>query len=41
VAAADHIFVIEDGRLAEEGNHKELRAGNGLYSSLCAKQSLD
>ena len=41
VAAADHIFVIEDGRLAEEGNHKELRAGSGLYSSLCAKQSLD
>jgi ABC-type multidrug transport system fused ATPase/permease subunit len=41
VASADYIFVIEDGRLAEEGTHEELRAGNGLYSSLCAKQSLD
>ena len=36
-----NIFVIEDGRLAEEGTHEELRARNGLYSSLCAKQSLD
>ena len=41
VASADYIFVIKDGRLAEEGTHEELRAGNGLYSSLCAKQSLD
>jgi ABC-type multidrug transport system fused ATPase/permease subunit len=41
VASADYIFVIQDGRLAEEGTHEELRAGNGLYSSLCAKQSLD
>jgi ABC-type multidrug transport system fused ATPase/permease subunit len=41
LAAADYIFVIEDGRLAEEGTHKELRAGSGLYSSLCVKQSLD
>jgi ABC-type multidrug transport system fused ATPase/permease subunit len=32
VASADYIFVIEDGRLAEEGTHEELRAGNGLYS---------
>ena len=41
VASADYIFVIEDGRLAEEGTHEELQAGSGLYSSLCAKQSLD
>jgi ABC-type multidrug transport system fused ATPase/permease subunit len=41
VASADHIFVIEDGCLVEEGNHKELREGNGLYNSLCARQSLD
>jgi len=41
VASADYIFVVEDGRLAEEGTHKELRAGSGLYSSLCVKQSLD
>jgi ABC-type multidrug transport system fused ATPase/permease subunit len=41
LASADHIFVIKDGRLAEEGTHEELRAENGLYSSLCVKQSLD
>ena len=41
VASADHIFVIEDGCLVEEGNHKELKGGSGLYSSLCARQSLD
>ncbi len=41
LSLADHIFVIEDGRLAEEGTHEELRAENGLYSSLCARQSLD
>jgi ABC-type multidrug transport system fused ATPase/permease subunit len=41
VACADYIYVIENGRLTEEGTHQELRAGSGLYSSLCAKQSLD
>jgi ABC-type multidrug transport system fused ATPase/permease subunit len=41
VASTDYIFVIEEGRLAEEGTHEKLRAGNGLYSSLCARQSLD
>jgi ABC-type multidrug transport system fused ATPase/permease subunit len=41
VASADYIFVVKDGHLAEEGTHEELRAGSGLYSSLCAKQSLD
>lgn len=37
---ADHIYVIENGNLAEEGQHQELRNGNGLYSQLCKKQSL-
>jgi ATP-binding cassette, subfamily B, bacterial PglK len=41
VACADYIYVIENGRLAEEGTHEKLRAGSGLYSHLCAKQSLD
>ncbi|MBT5470082.1 MAG: ABC transporter ATP-binding protein [Nitrospina sp.] len=41
VASADCIFVIEDGHLAEKGTHEELRESNGLYSSLCARQSLD
>ena len=40
VVSADYIFVIKDGRLAEKGTHEELRTGNGLYNSLCAKQNL-
>jgi ABC-type multidrug transport system fused ATPase/permease subunit len=40
VASADCIYVMENGRLAEKGTHEELQAGNGLYSRLCAKQSL-
>lgn len=41
VAHADQIYVIENGRLAEEGTHEKLKAGSGLYSHLCTKQSLD
>ena len=40
IACADYIYVIENGRLAEEGTHEKLKAGSGLYSHLCAKQSL-
>jgi ATP-binding cassette, subfamily B, bacterial PglK len=41
LAHADHIHVIENGRLSEEGTHEKLKAGSGLYSRLCAKQSLE
>ena len=41
IASADYIYVIENGRLAEKGTHKELRSGSGLYSRLCAKQSFN
>jgi ABC-type multidrug transport system fused ATPase/permease subunit len=41
VACADHIYVIENGRLTEQGSHEELRAGGGLYSRLCAGQTLE
>ena len=41
VAHADYIYVIENGCLTEEGTHEKLRTGTGLYSRLCAKQSLD
>ncbi|MBT5472044.1 MAG: ABC transporter permease, partial [Nitrospina sp.] len=40
VANADFIYVIENGSLTEKGTHEKLRAGSGLYSRLCAKQSL-
>jgi ATP-binding cassette subfamily B protein len=36
---ADHIFVIEKGRISEHGSHTELLAGNGLYRTLWDKQS--
>jgi ABC-type multidrug transport system fused ATPase/permease subunit len=41
VSSADLIFVLEDGRLSEEGTHEQLRQNKGLYSRLCAKQSLE
>ena len=41
VASADNIYVLENGGLAEKGTHEELKVRNGLYSRLCAKQSLE
>lgn len=35
----DRIIVLEDGRVAEEGSHKDLLARNGIYASLWAHQS--
>ena len=34
----DHIFVLEDGELKEQGTHNELIAKNGVYKNLCDKQ---
>ena len=38
---ADVIFVIEDGRIAESGTHKELQRQRGRYYAMCLAQSLD
>ncbi len=38
VKAADKIFVIDNGRILEEGTHKELLTNNGLYCSLWNEQ---
>ena len=40
VANADHIYVIENGCLVEEGDHQTLHSMNGLYSRLCASQTV-
>ncbi|MBM14718.1 MAG: hypothetical protein CMH75_01280 [Nitrospina sp.] len=40
LTSADYIYVLENGSLAEEGTHGQLKAGNGLYSSLCVKQHI-
>jgi len=38
---ADHILVLDDGKVAEYGTHEELIANAGLYKSLFDKQQLE
>jgi len=38
---ADHIIVLRDGEILEQGNHRELLAQKGLYYQLCQAQSAD
>jgi len=39
IAHMDRIVVLDDGRIAEEGNHSGLLAMNGLYAGFWARQS--
>ena len=39
IAAMDRLVVLDQGRIVEEGNHRELLARNGLYARLWAHQS--
>src|SRR6056297_1002652 len=39
IAHMDRIIVLDDGRIAEEGNHSGLLAMNGLYAGFWARQS--
>ncbi len=39
VRLADHIYVLEAGRLIEHGDHDELMAHNGLYAELFTMQA--
>ena len=41
VRDADHILVLDDGRVVERGAHAELVARNGLYAGLHRKQLLE
>jgi len=38
---ADVVFVLEQGRLKEQGNHDELMAHNGIYATLYRRQKLE
>jgi ATP-binding cassette subfamily B multidrug efflux pump len=39
IAAMDRLIVMDRGRIAEQGSHKELLAAGGLYARLWARQS--
>ena len=39
IAAMDRLIVLDQGRIAEEGNHPQLLAHGGLYARLWAHQS--
>jgi ATP-binding cassette subfamily B protein len=38
---ADHILVLDDGKIVEEGTHGELLLMNGVYASMYEKQQLE
>jgi ATP-binding cassette, subfamily B, multidrug efflux pump len=38
--AADHIIVLDDGCIAEQGTHLELVAADGIYADLARRQQL-
>ena len=41
VRRADHIIVLEDGKIVEEGDHDELLANDGFYAAMERRQSME
>ena len=39
IAAMDRLIVLDHGRIIEEGCHRDLLRGGGLYAELWARQS--
>ena len=40
IRGADHIIVLDNGRVTDEGTHEELITRPGLYRDLCEVQAL-
>jgi ABC-type bacteriocin/lantibiotic exporter with double-glycine peptidase domain len=40
VRAADTIFMIQEGRVVEQGRHEELKSASGLYSHYALRQAI-
>jgi ATP-binding cassette subfamily B multidrug efflux pump len=40
-ARCDQVLVLDEGRVAERGTHRELLRSGGFYAQLCARQSLE
>ncbi len=41
VKSADHIIVLDNGKIAEQGSHLDLMVKDGLYADMIEKQSLE
>ena len=41
VKSCDKVFMLESGRLIEEGTHSELMAANGSYAQMYKKQAMN
>lgn len=39
IAAMDRLIVMDNGKIVQEGTHKELRDGDGIYAQLWAHQT--
>ncbi len=39
IAQMDRLIVLDKGSIVEQGTHKELIAGNGIYAQLWAHQT--
>ena len=41
LSKADHVMVLEDGKMTEYGTHEELVKQGGFYADICEKQQLE
>ena len=40
IERADHIYVLDEGRIVEEGRYEDLVAASGLFAAMAARQTL-